>query len=164
MSVPRSAVLGKSPCHRKRPRRSRDLSPGGGVQELAATAASSSPAHRSALRSALTSKSGVGSRGALDNLGLLQFNKITKQPQATRLPDVDVPVRPRVSAHADRERRADPWGAAYGPRPPRRQVCEYPDSLVTVRNARVEPVFWDRTKEGKQQSTFTIRFCCCCTF
>lgn len=98
-----------------------------------ATAASSSPARRSSLPSALTSKSGVGSRGALDSLRLLQFSKITKQPQAIRLPDVDVPVRPRVSAHADRERRADPWGAAYGPRPPRRQVCEYPDSLVTVR-------------------------------
>jgi hypothetical protein len=38
----------------------------------------------------------------------------------------------------------------------------YPDSLVTVRNARVEPVFWDGTKEGRQQSTCTVWFCCCC--
>lgn len=128
-SMPSSAVLGKSPRHRKRPRGSHVRSRGSGVQEPPSRVrARPGPARCSALPSALTSKSGVGSRGAFGSLGLLQFCKKTKQLQAIRLPDVDVPVRPRVSAHADRELGADSEGAVYGPRPPRRPVCGYPDS------------------------------------
>lgn len=92
-----SAVLGRDPATGSGPA-CRELNRGGGVQELGR-----GPHHRefepdptccSTLPSALTSKPGAGSRRAFGGLTLLQFCKKTKQPQATRLPDVNVQTPP----------------------------------------------------------------------
>lgn len=151
-----SAVLGRDPATGSGPA-CRELNRGGGVQELGR-----GPHHRefepdptccSALPSALTSKSGAGSRRAFGGLTLLQFCKKTKQPQATRLPDVNVQTPPSNQYACGSGAEGGSPGGVCGSRPPRRQSLRMPGlplpvPLVTVGNTSLELDFWGRGREA----------------
>lgn len=155
---------GAKPGDRKRPGRSLELSRSGGVQELERgphyREFEPRPARCSALPSALTSKSGSRSRRAFGGLTLLQFGKKTKQPQATRLPDVNTQNPPSSQCACGSGAGGGSRGGVSGPRPPR-QVCACPDALFQSLWSPweiLELSLSSGTEDGRRQFTFTICF------